>query len=241
MGLKKMISRILIAKLLVLLTGGICFGQDAMTEVRPRMVVAGDRHEFQTVPEGTRIDHTFMIMNEGDGPLSIESVTQSCSCMTVLSYDKTILPHTRGGISIRLDTTGYGGQEMDRTLVVKSSEPGRPPVKLTVTGKVETVYTMTPKVAKLEGNAGDKIGVSVTVIPEPNYPFKVLTSQAKSGEFIQFRVEEILLEGRPAFRLQINNKRTEEGRYFDSISLTTDSQAASTIRVGVFGHIKGSG
>lgn len=231
----------LMALFLILLTVVISHGQDETPVAHPKAVVADNRYAFQTVPEGTRIEHDFIIRNSGNGPLTIESVAKSCSCITILSHDKTIAPNARGVISVRLDTSGYGGKDLERSLNITTNEPGNPVIELMLSGKVETVYSMTPKIAKLEGRSGERINTSIMVIPEPKYPFKILAIRAESEDRIQFQLEETMWEGRSAFRLHITNKRKEPGRYLDHLSLTTDSQAVPTIRIGVFGHIKETG
>ncbi len=46
----------------------------AKKEVGPSAFVVEGTHKFDPVPEGSKIEHEFVIQNKGDAPLVIESV-----------------------------------------------------------------------------------------------------------------------------------------------------------------------
>ena len=62
---------IFIGTLSVALFGGMALGQD---NKGPRMTVEGREFDFKEVKEGTVLEHTFKIFNNGNEPLKIISV-----------------------------------------------------------------------------------------------------------------------------------------------------------------------
>ena len=103
---------------------------------------------------------------------------------------------------------------------------------------MEKFATIKPRHVRLFGNVGDTIKRTVIVIPEKKYPFKILGTEVRTGQFIKY---ELKTEQGPAgtqFKLEIENTKHEKGRYVDSILLKTDSSIRPELRVNVFGLIR---
>ena len=75
------------------------------------------------------------------------------------------------------------------------------------------------------------------IVPEEKNPFKILKATARRGTDIEYE----LVQRDPAqgggYTLLVENKKIDKGRYHDVITLTTDSQIKSQIRVRVYGNI----
>jgi len=89
----------------------------------------------------------------------------------------------------------------------------------------------------LRGFTGEQIKTKVTIIPEEKYPFKVLKVRARNGRDIRFQLEEENKEEGLQYALIVENQRTQKGRYFDVITLETDSQIRPTLDVRVYGDL----
>lgn len=63
---KRLIRAALIAGMLFLFPAVLC--------AQPSVEVAESAYEFDPVPEGTEIEHSFKIKNTGDAPLHIQKV-----------------------------------------------------------------------------------------------------------------------------------------------------------------------
>ncbi len=77
----------------------------------------------------------------------------------------------------------------------------------------------------------------MTIIPEEKYPFKVLKVRARNGRDIRFQLEEENKEEGLRYALIVENQRAQKGRYFDVITLETDSQIRPTLDVRVYGDL----
>lgn len=104
-----------------------------------------------------------------------------------------------------------------------------------IKGTVEKFVTIDPKRIKLKGKPGEQLKMSAEIIPEKKYPFKIIAGKAKKGEFIDFKLEEA--EDRKKYLLTVENQKKDEGRYFDSIVLKTDSKIRPELTIRVFGEI----
>ena len=79
---------------------------------------------------------------------------------------------------------------MKKSIMVETSAAKQPNVSVEITGNVEKFANITPNKLILRGNAGEPIIGSVTISPDPKYPFKILETKAKNGTDIQARTEE---------------------------------------------------
>ena len=90
---------------------------------------------------------------------------------------------------------------------------------------------------RLRGIAGEQLKRKVTIIPVEKYPFKILNVRAQNGKNIRFQLQEEKSQKGPQYVLIVENQRLEKGRYFDNITLETDSQIRPTLKIRVYGDI----
>ena len=90
----------------------------------------------------------------------------------------------------------------------------------------------------MRGYAGEHPKRKVTIIPLDKYPFKILKVHAKNGKDIRFQLSEEENVKGIQYALTVENQRVEKGRYFDIITLETDSKIKPTLSVRVYGDIR---
>ena len=90
---------------------------------------------------------------------------------------------------------------------------------------------------RLRGIAGEQLKRKVTIIPVEKYPFKILKVRAQNGKNIRFELQEEKSQKGQRYALIVENQRPQKGRYFDSITLETDSKIRPTLKVRVYGDI----
>lgn len=212
----------------------------AQQQAGPKLVVPADHYAFGAVPEGTLVAHEFEIKNVGDAPLFLQKAVSSCSCLSVLSCDESVPPGETGRISVRFNSSGYGGDDVVRKVTIQTNDPVSPQVTVTVSGKVDKIYTISSEIVKLKGKVGDEVTGTVTICPEAPYDFQIVGLRMKKGEYIDCSYEECLMDGRKAWLLTIRGSKNEKGPFFDQIYLDTDSDVAPEISVGVFGKMEGA-
>ncbi len=119
-----------------------------------------------------------------------------------------------------------------------TNDKNNPRITLTISGQVDKFVTITPSNrVSLNGTAGQKITSAVTIIPEPNYQFKIIESRAVKGTDIAFKLEEVKKENRSEYVVTVENMKKESGKYFDTVMLKTDSKVQQEIKISVYGNI----
>ena len=156
------------------------------------------------------------------------------------SYPRQIPAGGEGKIVINVHTTGYGGSTVKKNIAVSTNDPKKRLTNLSITGKVNNFVIINPKYARLNGTLDEDIKTDVTIQEEEQYPFTILKVSAKDGQNIKFNLTETTLANRKGYVLSIENLMKKEGRYADTIYLTTDSSIRPTLTIGVYGYIKAS-
>jgi hypothetical protein len=137
-----------------------------------------------------------------------------------------------------LSTSGYGGETMRKGARVESNDPKRPAVDLSIGGEVLRFVTIQPGRLVFQGDGQKPMRQKVTIVPEARFAFKLLKVETNAGKrFIEQRLEEIRHNGEPAYRLIVENRRTEPGRYAETLTLHTDSPIRPKLFIHVYGNI----
>ena len=127
---------------------------------------------------------------------------------------------------------------MKKTAGVYTNDKSRPRQDLVISGPVEKFATIRPQHVSLRGYAGDSIKGMVTIIPEKKYPFKILDARAQNGKNINIQLGEVKKSSGRAYELKVENLRQKTGRYYDTISLKTDSKVRPELKVRVYGYLR---
>ena len=127
---------------------------------------------------------------------------------------------------------------MRKTAGVYTDDKKHPQQDLIISGQVEKFVTIRPQHANMRGTVGDPVKGTVTIIPEKKYPFKIINLRAKDGKYIKYQLEETKESNTFAYKLIIENLKTDAGRYYDSIILETDSEIRPQLSVRVYGYLR---
>ncbi len=194
------------------------------------------RFKFPSVVEGTEIVHDFKVINKGSDILSILNVKTSCGC-TAVFYTRQIPVGGEGKITVKVNSTGYGGTLLKKSVLVETSAAKQPDVVLEMTGNVDKFANITPDKLVLRGNAGEPVSGSVTIAPDPKYPFNVLEAKARNSSDIQVKFEKKQENNTTTYILTAENLRKTPGRYYDVILLKTNSPIKPELEISVYGQI----
>jgi hypothetical protein len=207
------------------------------TSATPEIFVPDEIFKFSPVFDGEEVRHDFVVLNKGASPLALIQVKPDCGCVAV-SYPRQILPGVEGKIVIKLDTSGYGGEHITKTMAVRANDNKKPEFNLVISGDVKPVADITPAEAKLTGNVGQKIKQTVTIAPTSENRFKILEVKAEKGDDIRYDLIEMNQPDGIKYQLTIYNVKKEKGWYIDNIYLKTSSKRSPVLKVRVLGFIR---
>jgi hypothetical protein len=202
----------------------------------PAAFIPEPQYEFAPVIDGAKIIHDFEIENQGTVPLRITDIRTGCAC-AVASYPHFILPGDKDHITITIDTTGYGGRDFSRDIMVATNEPMNSMLKMTIHGKINDFAHFYPKkVIILRGPAKEKIKTIVTITPIEEHPFSILNFEA--DEIIRDLVAFSIEKKDNQYILTAENKMMVPGRYMGKLHIHTDSAHKPQINLIVRGIIE---
>ncbi|MEM9556939.1 MAG: DUF1573 domain-containing protein [Acidobacteriota bacterium] len=130
----------------LLITALLAFSASAALAAGPEAVPVEPVIDFEIVPRGEKLIHTFEIRNEGDQPLEITSVRPACGC-TIADFDKVIAPGKIGKIKATVDTSDFFGP-IAKAIAVFTNDSDNPKLALTVKANVKPFIAVVPGYAR---------------------------------------------------------------------------------------------
>ncbi|MEE4355189.1 MAG: hypothetical protein V2I97_01900 [Desulfococcaceae bacterium] len=136
-----------------------------------------------------------------------------------------------------MSTKGFGGRTITESVWIYTNDKKNPQLQIRVTGTVEKFADISPKRVTLVGAVGTPLKKQIRIVPQEQYPFKILSTRAKDGRFITFQTEERKESEKSLYVLTVENAMQQKGRYYDVIYLDTDSKIRPVIEISVMGNI----
>ena len=96
---------------------------------------------------------------------------------------------------------------------------------------------ISPKVVFLRGPVGKNIKKEVLIIPDKEFPFKIIDISAKYGANIEYKLERRIGSTKKGYKLFLKNMKKVKGRYSDIIYLKTDSETVPELTIKIYGDI----
>lgn len=138
-----------------------------------------------------------------------------------------------------MDSKGMGGQSVNKTITVLTSDPDHAELKLTVTGQVRPIADVSETVIRLTGNAGREISKTITITPAAGNPFRINDVRAENGKYFR---HELAAKDQPdggvTYQLTVYNLKPEKGWYTGKILIYTDSAVSPVLEFRVMGFIR---
>ncbi len=155
-------------------------------------------HEFADAWAGEKVEHTFIIRNDGAATLKIPpgGVKPSCGCTLAGKFDDTIEPGKEGKIPVSLSTAKQNAQ-LIKTIHVQSNDPIAPDLTLTLKGNVKMRIGMEPVIGAAWGRVGPQSPASMTIKLTNNTPKPMKLQAIPLAEAEQKMFEFALKETEP--------------------------------------------
>lgn len=123
-------------KLLILLVLVACLQPLDSWATGPRISFQQEVNELGRVPFGRKVKVHFPFTNNGDGTLIIQAVKADCDCTEAYNESADVPPRGRSEIIAVLDTTTLRPGRNERHVHVRSNDPQRPSITLTMVVEV---------------------------------------------------------------------------------------------------------
>ena len=103
---------------------------------QPRILVSEEEWDFGKVTQGEKPTHIFIVKNEGEGDLIIESLKESCVCIEVSISTTRIQPGESAELKVTYDTTDYVGKD-EKHIHIYSNDPQIPEKRINLYVEIE--------------------------------------------------------------------------------------------------------
>lgn len=103
----------------------------------PRLSVSEEVYDFGEVKEGILVVHQFILSNVGDSVLTFtRQPSTTCGCTSAPLSQLTLAPGESIPLTVRFESTGYGGRRVVKYVYLYSDDPEKPELRLAIQGYV---------------------------------------------------------------------------------------------------------
>lgn len=199
--------------------------------------IAADRpvYDFGSVSQGTKVEHTFIIRNRGNAPLTIKGVRPSCGCTAVATSATLIAPGKAGEIKTSFNSANYAGA-VTKTVSVESNDPKTPSTILTLRGSVVEEVQLAPRqlnLGLLRVGTTQKADISVT--NRGKKPLRLTSIKSTMPQVIVAAEKKLLKPGESGtLRVTVTPRRGDR-LLSGYISISTNNPTKPEISIPVYG------
>ncbi len=192
-------------------------------------VVGKSRVTFEDTYEGTIVTHVFKLKNTGAVPLMIVRSWAKCFCTTT-SYTSPIMPGETGDVTMKIDTLGFGGKTISKSMHIITNDPDHPDMVFKLSGTVVSCLKVEPsRRLYLRGAPGETVSAEVKIFPVEGF-----TVELKAPEIIGLddRVKITMTRDGDAYLLTATTT-LEKGKFWGKVRLIPTDPALPAVSVGV--------
>ncbi|CAN5830806.1 DUF1573 domain-containing protein [soil metagenome] len=204
------------------------------------------QHDFGTVAKGTKLRHSFRVVNSTNTDIRITNYKTRCGCTDVRLGAQVIPPGTQTTIEATLDTTQFDKYKPSGlTLEVEGPNRARANVELNLTCFIRAEVTLNPGQVDFGtvGRSSKPQAVAELTYSGRRTDWQLDRSQHAS-KALTARIEELgrTAQGHVRYRIIaiLDPEALEDGRFRDQITLYTNDPEAPQIPVMVTAIVQSS-
>ena len=204
----------------------------------PSLKVDTAEYDWGVALQGETVEHTFTLTNVGGAPLIIERIKPSCGCTTVNLPEKPILPGQSDTFTLSIDTKSLPAKTKKSASIY--SNDASSPAKVYMSGQVEPLFEVEPKLPKLvmvRGVEPEPLEITLTR-SGTSTPLKVTGVTAKTA-LLAAKHDEV--EPGQLYTIGVTAKVDEAARkyYYEQLEVTVEAKERTlTIPVRVSVTVK---
>src|SRR2546428_505612 len=149
----------------------------------PRAVLQETLYDFATVKQGTKVQHTILLRNDGNAELIVKTMSLSLPAVAV-RVRRVIPPGDEAALILELDTAGLSGK-VEGDVVLHTNDPQADRLRLHIQGLVRSLIETIPRAVYLSAfrwEVEEKQGV-VTLANHDESPLDVLGVRTEGDGF----------------------------------------------------------
>lgn len=203
------------------------------------LVVDEPTFDFGTVPQGTIVEHTFLLRNTGKLPIEIRQIHPACGCTTAALGSTSLGSGATALLKVKFDTTGFEGYKVKGVKIYTNSTE-RPNTTVSLQGKVKLDVEIDPPRVYfgrvVRGSSKEK---KVTLLSEKDSAIKILDISPRSDQ-IQLDIEDVTIGERTGKKIVVHLRDSiPVGIFRNRIIVKTSSPANPVRNIPVFARVEG--
>jgi len=127
---------------------------------------------------------------------------------------------------------------LKKKITVLTNDEMNPKIHLTIAGNVTKFVTIIPERISLVGIEGQELQMTAKIIPEEEYPFKILDILAVEKSNFSYQLKKINTSDKTEYEIEFKNLKKDKGYYNEEIELVTDSKIKPKITLNINGLIR---
>ncbi len=207
-------------------------------DLYPRLVFAESKFDFGTVSQGSIVEHSFLVSNNGQAPLIIRKIHPECGCVSSVVDTDTLKPGESTQVKTVFNSAGFRG-EKTKTIRVYTNDPQQSSAVLTLHGTVKPELEVNPAVL-LFGAVRRGTQVSSQVMLSSGGADFEITSAIPRSSFVTAAVQ-IAPAGKSAGKKIIVSFKADAPihQFRDVIIIHTNNPKNPLVYVPVFADVQG--
>lgn len=197
--------------------------------------------DFGTVARGSKIHHTFRLINRTSQEIHIADWRTKCGCTEVKVGARMIPPGTQTSIEAVIDTTKFLGYKASGLTLILD-RPSYVEVDLNLSCYIRGDIVVTPGQADFGPVQRSSIPpVTMTLSYAGGIPNWGVTKMQTQSSFVTAKLKELgrAFDGQMQYSLTVSLKPTVPNGYFkDEITLVTNDSASPTIPISVTANVQ---
>jgi hypothetical protein len=141
-GVIGLTTSLVLQSLVVVLTM-VC-GSLASAQSGPKLVIPQNEFDFGSVSQGQKVEHDFVVRNDGDEDLVIQRIAPSCGCTAAAMSAGAVKPGTSEKIKVAFNTAGFYGSKTKSVSILTNAREN-PEAVLKLKGVIVRGVTVTPE------------------------------------------------------------------------------------------------
>jgi len=213
-----------------------CFAAEA--PLAPHLVVERPDFDFGKTWNGLKVQHSFVLRNEGSAPLVIDRVRSSCGCTVALLSDREILPGEEAELSATFDPTRFHGNVV-KTLYVYSNDPAFKVVQLYLRGTVIDAIKAEPSRIDLGHMASDETKDYIVTLTNQSGEQLTFLPPRTSNKEVSAEITPQVVAAGAAAQLKLKIEAPEDRNRLNAyVVIQSTSERAAELRLPIFAIIK---
>lgn len=197
--------------------------------------------DFGTVARGSKIHHTFRLINRTSQEINIADWRTKCGCTEVRVGARTIPPGTQTSIEAVIDTTKFLGYKASGLTLILD-RPNFAEVDLNLSCFIRGDIVLTPGQADFGPvQRGALPPITLNLSYAGGVPNWGITKMQTRSDYVSAKLQELgrSYDGQSQYSLTVNLKPTTPSGYFkDEITLLTNDPSSPSIPISVTANIQ---